>query len=54
LDEGDKFSVSPKGYIAGSWRPINEVIRSLRRKWISYGKRGRWEINKEELELEEA
>lgn len=49
LDEGDKFTVSPRGYISGSWRPVNEAIRKLGGRWVSAGKRGRWEIDKKGL-----
>ncbi|MFP3952275.1 MAG: hypothetical protein ACLFVP_09085 [Candidatus Bathyarchaeia archaeon] len=51
LDEGDKFTVSPRGYISGSWKPVNEAIRKLGGRLISADKRSRWEIDKEELNL---
>jgi len=50
MDEGDRFIVSPNGYIGGSWRHINEAMKELGGEWISSGKRSRWEIMKEELE----
>lgn len=50
MDEGDRFIVSPKGYIGGSWRHINEAMREMGGEWISSGKRSRWEVMKEGLE----